>query len=290
MGCGLSLADDAKLPHSSYFPFWAHYAVYAPPRGFQSLFYVDMSCKHANFPACGTHPCAAALVLHRHCAPRKLPCAVLADKGRPRCAVLPKITQPWEMNEELFFFTAGAVFTYGQSTHSRLWYVISLCVFFVFTYSLIARRALRSGIHKSEVFRPGEAIAGVLFLLCEHFFAWTRAKTGYPVVEKILLVLGLSGYILSMLSVFEFCKYLTKEKTFLRTGVHSYIRHPFHLGVCVFSLGISVYLVGYVSAVFILIYMFTKVRERILEEEQAYLRSDPSYAEHRKRTFSGFFT
>ncbi len=193
------------------------------------------------------------------------------------------------MNEELFFFTIGAAFVYGQSMSSRIWHVVSLIVFHVFVYSLIIRKASENSFNRLRIFRFNEVVVGAVFLVCEYLFVKRRRSMLYLVVEKASAVVMLAGYFLSLYSVFELCKRQTKEKNFTRLGIYRYVRHPFYLGIFIFAVGVSVYLTSYVSAVLIVLYMFTKARERIIDEEKIISKNDASYVEYQKTVASGFF-
>lgn len=193
------------------------------------------------------------------------------------------------MSEELFFFTMGALFVYGKSMSARLWHVVSLIVLYMFIYSLITRKTSKDHYSNVKIFKPGEIGAGATFLLCEHLFVKRRSSILYLVVEKVFVVAMLCGYFLSLYSVFERCRKWREEKAFISTGVYQYVRHPFYLGLLTFAIGACVYLTSYVSAVFIMIYMFTKIRERIVDEEQLVAKSSTLYTEYQKKVPSGFF-
>lgn len=193
------------------------------------------------------------------------------------------------MSEELFFFTLGALFVCGHTMAPRICRAASLCVSYVFTYSLLARKAPHTASPGLPVFRPAEAAAGTVFLVAEHVFVRRRASLPHILLEKTFVVLMLAGYVLSLYTVFERSRWPRRGKPFASTGSYAYVRHPFYLGILALALGIAVYLTSYVTAVLVLLYASTKVRERVAEEEAAVARSSPAYAEYQKRVPSGFF-
>lgn len=193
------------------------------------------------------------------------------------------------MTEELFFFTLGALFVYGHTMPIRAWHAVSVSVSYIFVYSLLSRKTSYIGPTNPHVFRANEAAAGTAFLFCEHLFVRRRISLLHFLVEKAFVVLMLAGYLLSLHTVFHRYRKARRGKLFVSTGIYQYVRHPFYLSTCALTLGIAGYLTSYVTAVFVLIYAFTKVRERVADEEKSIARQDLTYTEYQKRVPSGFF-
>lgn len=192
------------------------------------------------------------------------------------------------MNEELFFFTIGSLFIYCRGFSSRIWHVVSLYVFYIFAYSLMLRKSEQTENHKVRVIKVNEMLICTVLVFSEYILVKRKTHRVYFFLEKTFVSIMLFGYFLSLYSVFEFCKKQKKEKLFISTGVYQYVRHPFYFGLFLSIIGTSVYLSSYVCASFILVYTFTRIRERILGEEKVYEKYR-TYQEYKRKVPSGFF-
>ncbi|RVD93449.1 S-isoprenylcysteine methyltransferase [Tubulinosema ratisbonensis] len=192
------------------------------------------------------------------------------------------------MNNEILYFTFGIIFSLGSVFKLRLLHVISMASFFMICVIFINKK---QGFKQETIFslvNINEILISCLIILIDHVFMRKKANKFYFFVEKISVFLLIFGLALSVYSFYYLSKLRIKEKELVFTGPYSFIRHPIYFGFFVFVIGCELYLSCYVSAFITLFFMYTKIRERITEEENK-LCADEKYKNYKKKVSSGFF-
>lgn len=192
------------------------------------------------------------------------------------------------MHNEILYFTFGIIFSLGSMFKLRLLHVISMVSFLIISIIFFSKK---QGIKVDPSFcliNPVEYLISIGIIMIDHVFMRKRANKLYIFIEKSSVLLLVGGLSLTVYSFYYLNKFRKKEKELVFTGPYSFVRHPLYLGFFIFVVGCELYLSCYVSAFITLFFMFTKIRERILEEENV-LSSDEKYKSYKKRVSSGFF-
>ncbi|KCZ77154.1 hypothetical protein H311_01838 [Anncaliia algerae PRA109] len=189
---------------------------------------------------------------------------------------------------EIFYFTFGMIFSLGSYFKFRLLHVISLLSFFTMALHFVNRKNQLTTKILFKIITPIELYISLSILMIEHVFMRKKCNSFYFMIEKIAVFICVAGLFISIYSIFYLNKYKSKEKEFISSGPYSFVRHPIYLGFFVFIIGCELYLSCYVSAFITLFFMFTKIRERIMDEENC-LSVDENYKTYKKKVSSGFF-
>lgn len=193
------------------------------------------------------------------------------------------------MSNEIIFFTLGSIFVYALHSAMRLGHLVSALILHAFLIFLLIKESGSKDLVDLSTFRPPEIAIWLGSVFFEHIIVRRKMSILFRIFEKVGVLICIGGFVLSVFAFFDLTRSdLSKGAKFIKTGIYAYLRHPFYLGLILFALGGSIYLSGYISAVLIVIFVSTRVRERILEQEKG-LCNFEGYAEYKKKVPSGFY-
>lgn len=192
------------------------------------------------------------------------------------------------MNEELMFFTLGALFAFFSTFNIKIMNLISISVLYIFILSNFKRNCTDNKQKLVTMVTFTEMCGLISSVLLEYLLFRRRPTILMSLVSRLSAIPLFLGAIYSLWAVASITKVVDKEVFLVFTGPYRYCRHPFYLGVSISVLSGCFYLCCYISASIVLFFIFLKMRERILKEENE-LNKIETYSDYKKRVGSGFF-